>query len=339
MANDNLGETHQMINIKKYVLVAIMLLMSLGLVSCGSKAGKADPIIATVNGEAIYLSDYQYLANEYLAYFGGSEEASAYLASQKTLLLEELVNNEVLLQKAEQLKIVCSQEEEDEAFEMVELKYGKRETLKMLKASSLTENEYKEMLKNQIILGKLQEVMVAGDIELTDEMLQAYYKEHMEQYTVGAGAQIKEIVISLPEGANKNTIAKVEQAALELENKLASGTDFEVLYDQYHGQNCGLYETKDLGFVQYDAPNVDADLMLAIRRLEEGQVSTAIKTEDGYHFMKAEKIKGEEVKPFGEVRASVEEALIQQEEYAHYIACLKRWVEEAEIITYKERIS
>ena len=325
--------------IKKYVLVGIMMLMSLGVVSCGNKDAKGDIVIATVNGQAIYLSDYQYLSDEYLAYFGGSEEAEAYLASQKVLLVEELVNNEVLLQKAEQLKISCSQDEVDEAFEMVEMKYGEQATQKMLEASSLTENAYKEMLKEQIILGKLQEVMVAGEIEITDEMLEAYYKEHIEQYTVGAGVQMKEIVISLPEDTNKNTTAKVEQAVLKLESELANGVDFDTLYEQYRTQKRGLYETNDLGFVQYDASNVDADLMLAIRKLKEGQVSTAIKTEDGYHFVKIEKIIGEEVKPFDKVKDSVEQAVIQQEEYTHYAACLKRWVEEAEIITYMERIS
>lgn len=325
--------------IKKYVLVGIMMLMSLWLVSCGNKNEKADIVIAIVNGESIYLSDYQHLSDEYLAYFGGSEEAATYLASQKALLVEELVNNEVLFQKAEQLKISCPPDEVDEAFEMVEMKYGDQAVQKMLEASSLTEKAYKEMLKKQIILGKLQEVMIAGEIEITDEMLEAYYKEHIEQYTVGTGVQMKEIVISLPEDANKNTIVKVEQAALKLESELANGADFDTLYDQYRVAESELYIANDLGFVQYDAPNFDADLMAAIKKLGEGQVSTAIKTKNGYHFVKIERIKGEEVKPFDKVKESVEQAVIQQEEYALYTACLKRWVEEANIITYMERIS
>lgn len=325
--------------IKKLIIAGIIGALSLSLCACGNQE-VAENVIATVNGQAVEQADYNELFNEYLEYFGGGDEAKEYLESQKSILLEELITNEVLFQKADELGITCSEEEVEEAYAEIVSSYGEETVNQMLEYAGMTEETYKAMLKEQLILAKLQEVMIKGDTTVTEEEAKAYYEEHIADYTQGAGANMEHILVRLPDGADEAQVKKAEAAVAEIEKELASGESFEALAKKYSSDEADhdLYIVEDLGFVTYDEPNYDADFLKGAKALAEGEVSGPIKTSFGYHFIKVNGISEEKVLPFSEVKEEVMATLKDEKQYSLYEACLNKWIDESQIVRYEDHI-
>lgn len=322
--------------LKKVLALGLAAVMTMSLAACGSQSSK-DEVIATVNGKEIYKSDYDNLYNEYVTYFGDSAETRAYLSEQKGLLVQELVSNEVLFQKAEELGITCTDEALEEAYAAVEAEYGKEVVAQMLAYSQMTEADYKAMMRDQIVMGKLQEVMIGETPVVTNEEIQKHYEENREDYTIGKGANMKHILVQAKEEGQE---AAAKEAVATIQAELAAGTSFETLYEKYgkQGEENSLYVVEDLGFVTYEEPNFDPDFLKGVKQVEEGQISAPIKSSFGEHFVKVEGITEKRVLPLEEVKENVKAVLIEEKEYALYMACLEKWIEEAEVTTYEERI-
>ena len=198
----------------------------------------------------------------------------------------------------------------------------------------------KEMVKEQLILAKLQDVMIEGDTNVTDEDIKAYYDQHRDEYTVGAGADMKHVLVRVPEGADEATVTAAEETTEQIKEALDNGLTFEELYKKAsaEGVDTDKYVAEDLGYVQYDEPNFDPLFLAGVKDVKEGQVSDPIQSSFGYHFVKVTGIKGETVLALDDVKDSIRETLVSDAEYQLYSNCLQNWLDESEIVTYEDRI-
>lgn len=331
---------------KKFMAYTILTVMSLTVVGCtGDKqssisAKKEDGVIAKVNGKPVYQSDFDKLYEEYYNYFGQTEQAAQYLNEQKALLLEELVNTEVLLQKAEALGVTCTDEEAQEALDNVKNQYGEETFSQMLEEVHLTEEAYLAQIKQQIVLLKLQGEMIKDAEPVTDEEVAAYYEANKANYTVGAGGNMRHILVYVPDQTDTEAVATAEAAVKEIEAQLAAGTSFEDLSKKYSAEDADsdLYIVEDLGFVEYNSPYYDADFLAGAKALAEGEVSGPVKSSFGYHFIKVDNITEESVKPLEDVKSEITQTLEEEKQYARYQETLEKWVKEADAKTYEDQI-
>ncbi len=332
--------------LKKFAVYAVLVAMSLSVVGCSGGnndtaiSTQQGQIIATVNGENIYQSDFDALYKEYYNYFGATADAAKYLTEQKKLLVDELVNTEVLMQKAKELGITCTDEEAQKTYDEIKTQYGDELFNQMLEYSNITQEEYLEELKRQMILMDLQETMLKDSPKVTDEEIKAYYDEHQDEFKVGAGADMKHILVRVNDEKNEAEMAKVEAAVKEIESELASGKTFEELYKKYtaEGADKELYIAEDLGFVEFESPYLDPAFLEGAKKLSEGEVSGPVKSSFGYHFIKVENIAEEKVSSLEDVKESIASKLQEEKDFETYQETLNKWVTEAKVKTYEDRI-
>lgn len=333
--------------VKKFAAYMILAAMSLSVVGCSggnndtSISTEQGQVIATVNGENIYQSDFDALYKEYYNYFGANEEAAKYLDEQKELLVEELVNTEVLMQKADELGITCTDEEAQETYNEIKAQYGEELFNQMLAYSNITEEDYLNELKRQIVLMDLQEEMLKDSKPITDEEIKTYYDEHQDEFKVGAGADMKHILVRVTDENDKAEMAEVEAAVKEIQAELAAGKTFEELFEKYSAEDADtdLYIAEDLGFVEYESPYLDPAFLEGAKDLTEGEVSNPVKSSFGYHFIKVDNITEEKVLPLEEVKSTIASKLQEEEDFAIYQKVLNNWVSEAKVKTYEDRIT
>ena len=331
---------------KKFVVCAVLVAMSLNAVGCSSGnndstiSTQQGEVIATVNGENIYQSDFDALYKEYYNYFGATPDAAKYLDEQKSLLVDELINTEVLMQKAEELGITCTDEEVQKMYDEIKTQYGDELFNQMLTYSNITKEEYLQELKRQMILMDLQEEMLKESPKVTDEEVKAYYDEHQEEFKVGAGADIKHILVRVNDEKDKAEMAKVEAAVKEIESQLASGTSFDTLFDQYASEENtdSMYIAEDLGFVEFDSPYLDPAFLEGAKTLAEGEVSGPVKSSFGYHFIEVENISKEKIASFEDVKDEITSKLQEEKDFETYQGTLDKWVKAAKVKTYEDRI-
>ena len=115
--------------------------------------------------------------------------------------------------------------------------------------------------------------------------------------------------------------------------KLGQATDLAAEY--------GTDGTKDsggsLGYIPYDTTQYDADFMAGAKILGEGEVSEPVKTQFGWHLIKADGIQKEDVvQSLDEVKDSIKEIIANSKAEEELTNNLVEWKKEYDIKIFEE---
>ena len=350
--------------VKKLMMCGLVVMLSVGMVACSEKKADettkvegataegddkedeatAKTVIATVNGVEIFQEDldevFNSMTSEYKMYYGDSEELLGFLEQQKPGLLTGLINRELLKQKAVELNITCTDEEAEKIYNDLLETYGEDQVQQVIEANGFTVETYKAQIKEDETLGKVQAKMQEGEIKVTDEDIKKYYDENIDSFTTGAGANMEHLLVKVADTDTDEYKKKCEEAVKTIEKEMADGKTFDELKAKYtaDGIDTNMYVVEDLGFVQYDQPNFDTAFLAGAKEVKEGEISKAVKSSFGYHFIKVEGIKDKEVKPLEDVKAQITTTLENEKRNAYYTAKLEEWTKAAKIEKFEDRI-
>ncbi len=257
-------------------------------------------------------------------------EAMSVLEQQRKQALDSLVNDKVMLKKAEELKLVPTKEELDKEIDakITEIKkmYETEEKFnEALKTANFTNDTLRSYLKDQIIIQKTTDNMFK-DITVTDEDIEKYYNDNKAQYTTKPGANISHILV------------KTEEEAKKVKAEYDKGAKFEDLAAKY-GTDGTKSTGGSLGFISYDTTQYDADFMKAAKDLKEGEVSGPVKTQFGYHLIKVDGIvKEEKTKELKDVKEEIKQTVETNKKNDIYTKTLDQWKKDLKVTTYEDKL-
>ena len=223
----------------KIFTIAFLAITAFALNACTTNSasnsgdsGKPDPneTAATVNGKAIKLEDVERGIKQQ----GQGQEAKfspLELAAARLQVLDSLVQQEVLFQKAEKEGTVPSDED-------VTAEFNKQKT-----ASGLSQEQFEAKLKeigetDASARGKLKQTLaiqkmidkITGKIEPPkDNDIEAFYKSNPESFKNKRGAQLAAIVIDPADNGEGDTTKndiEAQQKAKEVGQRILQGADF-----------------------------------------------------------------------------------------------------------------
>ncbi|CAF0689805.1 peptidylprolyl isomerase [Candidatus Methylacidithermus pantelleriae] len=190
--------------------------------------------------------------------------------------------------------------------------------IRTLQANGMTIDQYKEDLKNQIIIQAMRAKNVPSQVVISPYQVERYYQEHIQQFTEDPQVKLWLIFIKKsvpPEDPLDSPSGPAPpdpalQRAQEILFRLKTGEDFAELARQYSEgpkQDAG----GDMGWVTRDTLRKEvADVVFS---LHPGQLSEVIPTDDGYYIAMVEDVKPAKVQPLSEVRKDIEKTLVQEE--------------------------
>ena len=264
-----------------------------------------DGIAAVVNEQIITRSEVEKRLQPYLFYAGGkfhANEKQKEIAKIKKGILEDLIKEKLLLIEAQNIGITIKEKEIDFEENKLKEKLGTQEHFeKLLAEQNVTEEEFRESLKKQLLLKKLIDTELRGKIEIPseDEAVQ-FYKNNMKNFVEPGKFAISEITVKANDKKDrleiKKTIDRIHKLLLE-------GEDFAAMAKKY---SCSPSANSGgrLGFVSKG--ELLPEFADAISALKVGQISGVIKTESGFHIIKLESIKNPHQLEFNEVRHEIE---------------------------------
>ena len=334
--------------IKNIVVAAAITTMAFSITGCKmiEKTPEAiqKTVLAKVGDEKITMADVNseiqanidYLIETYGEDYENSidDTLKEQLKTLRTQVLEQLVDDKVLITKGTELEYIPSEEElttaiEEERANFVEA-YGGEDALKeALEYYGMTEEKFNSFLENMVKTDKVKEAMIK-DVTVTDEEVEQYYNDNIDEYTTKAGANAKHILF------------ETEEEAQAAKNKIDSGeTTFEDLYSQYEANKSSQTKplSEDLGYVENDQDGFDTDFLAGFKTLKEGEVSAPIKSSFGYHIVKVEGVQTEEkVTPLDEVKDTIKSTLLSEKQQETYDSTLEQWKEELNVKLYEDRL-
>jgi peptidyl-prolyl cis-trans isomerase SurA len=267
--------------------LCLVLAGTLGLSSCGSKESSGD-VVAKVNGKKILRADVEkYFRNQTS---GSSQQPSgAQATSLRLSILRELIDNEIMMQRAQKLGLLATDEEVDAKLAEIKTPYTQEEFDKRLKERNITLEDFKQDLRRSLTVQKVLNREITSKITISDADITEYYNEHKTEFNlIEPQYHLAQIVVTTrpsPQVSNlKNDKAQNEAEARKkvqmLLNRLESGEDFATVAMNYSEDPSTAGNGGDMGFIPESAIRSDPVARETLARLRPGQVSPAIPVGD-----------------------------------------------------------
>ena len=263
------------------LLAASLLAVSVG---CGAKLA-GDDVAATVDGRKIYRADVEkYYENQ----TAGSQQqpAGEQATSLRLSILRELVDNEILMRRAEKLGLLATDDEVERKLNEIKSPYTKEEFDARMKEKKLTLDDFKRDLRRSLTVEKVLNKEVTSKINVSDQDITNYYNAHKAEFNLVEPqyhlAQIFVTTAPNPQVHNlKNDKAQNEADARKkiqmIVNRLDSGDDFGTLAMNYSEDTETSGNGGDLGFTpESSLKNTDPVTRDAVIKLKPGQYSAVI---------------------------------------------------------------
>src|SRR6185295_16076945 len=253
-------------------------------------------VAATVNGRAI---TYAQLDKQFEAQFsgaGGEPSSGDQAQIQKLEVLRTLVDNEIMLQRAEKLGLMAGDADVDAKFNELKAPYTQEEFQKQLDARKMTVDELKAQLRRDLSVQKLFNKEITSQITITDKDISDFYTSNKGSFNL-AEPQIHmaQILVTPNPDPNvrnlKNDKARDEEQARKkiqsIATRLRGGEDFAMLAQNYSEDPNSSQNGGDLGFVPESAlERSNAELRKAILSLRAGETTGVLRTNEGYRILK-----------------------------------------------------
>src|SRR6201997_616565 len=165
------------------VAVLLPLAGALLLVPAGCKhdVEHGPDVWAVVNGQEIKRADvdkyYRTRVNP-----EGQEPSQEEALSLKLNVLDELINNEILLERAKKLGLEASDGEVEDKFTERKSPYTEDEFQRQLKEQGISVDDWKQDMRRQLSIQKLLNKEVLGKIAITDQEVADFYNANKAQF-------------------------------------------------------------------------------------------------------------------------------------------------------------
>ena len=262
---------------------------------CNRQAQHAPDVWAVVNGKEIKREEidkyYRTRVNP-----EGQEPSQEEALSLKLNVLDELINNEILLERAKKLNLEASDGEVEDKFTELKSPYTEDEFQRRLKEQGATVDDLKSDLRRQLSIQKLLNREVVAKISISDQDVSDFYNANRPQFNVAEPqyhiAQIlvtprKEQQIRNRKNDDATNEAEAQRKVKMLMDRLDSGADFAQLAMDYSEDMNTAGTGGDLGYVPESALNQsDPALKRIVLGMKPGQVSQPIQLKEGYRILK-----------------------------------------------------
>jgi peptidyl-prolyl cis-trans isomerase SurA len=273
-------------------LAAVMLLAAAG---CKREVQHSPDVWAVVNGKEIKRADvdkyYRTRVNP-----EGQEPSQEEALSLKLNVLDELINNEILLERAKKLNLEASDGEVEDKFTELKSPFTEDEFQRQLKERNVSVSDLKSDLRRQLSITKLLNREVVAKISITDQDVAEFYNSNKAQFNVAEPQyRIAQIVVTPrkePQIRNRKNDDATNEAEAQrkvkmLMDRLNSGADFAQLAMDYSEDMNSAATGGDLGYVPESALNQsDPMLKKMVMGMKPGQVSPPLGLKDGYRILK-----------------------------------------------------
>ena len=262
---------------------------------CNKQTQHAPDVWAVVNGKEIKRDEvekyYRTRVNP-----EGQEPSQEESLSLKLNVLEELINNEILLERAKKLNLEASDGEVEDKFTELKSPYTEDEFQRQLKGGGVSVDDLKRDLRRQLSITKLMNREVVAKIAITDQDVADFYNTNKAQFNVAEPQyRIAQIVVTPrkePQLRNRKNDDATNEAEAQrkvkmLMDRLNSGADFAQLAMDYSEDMNSAATGGDLGYLPESALNQsDPALKKMVVGLKPGQVSPPIQVKEGYRILK-----------------------------------------------------
>ena len=272
--------------------LATAIVLSLGvIVSSASLANnperiEIDKIVAVVNDKIITKTE---LEKEYQAFTKKMSQEKANLPPQSIVeqkILDRLIYKYIQLQIAERANLTVSDNEVDNAVKrMADANNLTFDQFKfVLSKEGIEYNDYKEDLKKQLIINKLQQQAIKNKVTVTNEEIQKLLSSENEKINANAQYHIEHLVVSVSDKPTPKEWQAAKQKVLNFTKAIKKGDK--------NKNNTLAFE--DFGWKK--ASELPTLFVKQLEKMKTNEVSSPLRASNGFHVIKLLESKNDQQK-------------------------------------------
>jgi peptidyl-prolyl cis-trans isomerase SurA len=181
---------------QRFMWLAAVALGALFIAACSSGTeSPSNTVAATVNGKKIMLAEVERLINQQAQ--GKQSQFSAHdLAQARLQILDKLIQREVLYQRAEQEKLLPTEDQITTAINQQKQQAAMtdEEFARQLKEQNMTMEALREDAKKDLAINSLQD-KYAGKVTISDREVEDYYNANKTKFVNERGVSLAVIIV------------------------------------------------------------------------------------------------------------------------------------------------
>ncbi|SDW28909.1 peptidylprolyl isomerase [Paenibacillus sp. CF384] len=261
-----------------YISIGLAVILIFTIVKMPFGGGSSDTV-GSVNGVAI-TKDQLY---DEMAKVGGEQT------------LDNMIQDELIKQEADKAGIVVGDAEVTKEIDSIKKRFpSEAEFEGALQQAGMTLDDLKKQTPMQLRIRKILEPQA----KVTDEDVKKYFEENKAQFDEPEQVKASHILVATQEEADA------------IEKQLKEGADFATLAKEKSTDPGSKEQGGDLGFFGKGA--MDPAFEEAAFKLKKDEISAPIKTQYGFHIIKATDHKAAKAATLDEKKADIKEQLIAQ---------------------------
>ncbi|HYP05173.1 MAG TPA: peptidylprolyl isomerase [Bryobacteraceae bacterium] len=266
---------------------------ALAITGC-NKAVPAD-VAATVNSRPITNADVE---KHFQLSFpdAKSRPADDQMTINKLEIVRTLIDNEIMLQRAEKLSLMATDADVQAKFNELKSGYTTDEFKKLLDARNMTDVDLRAQIRRDMSVQKLINKEITSQIAISDNDISEFYKANKEAFNLAEPRiHLAQVVVTASPDPNvrnlKNDDAKTPEQAqtkiMAINARLRQGDDFALVAQNFSEDPQSAANGGDLGFIPQSAlQQAGADVMNRIMQVAPGQITEPIGSQGSYRIFK-----------------------------------------------------
>ncbi len=273
----------------------LVLLLSALLIPAGCKKAPPANVAAMVNNRPITFEEVERIYHSQLS-TPGERASDDLMQIQKLEVLRSLIENEIMLQRAEKLGLMATESEVDAKFNELKAPYTQEEFQKQLDTRKMSASELKAQLKRDLSVQKLINREITSKISITDKEIADFYNANKASFNRAEPAvHLAQILVTSAPDPNvrnlKNDKAQNDEQARRkiqtIEARLKQGEDFAMVAENYSEDTQSAANGGDLGFLPMSAfDGSSPEVRKLIASLQPGQISPVVPSQQAYRVLK-----------------------------------------------------
>jgi peptidyl-prolyl cis-trans isomerase SurA len=245
-----------------------------------------DRIVAIVDDDVVMQSEFDRFRTrvvQQMSQHGGQLPPEGILNRQ---ILERLVMSRIQLQYAKRAGVTVDDDTLNKAVASIasQNKLTMDQFRQEIEKDGYDFAQFREDIRNEITIGRLKQKEVDNHITVSDREIDSYLQNPNNKGSVGdTEYHLSHILISTPEGASADQIAKAQKKAAGVLEQLRGGADFGKAAASNSDSREAL-EGGDLGWRK--AGEMPALLGDALRNMKPGDISDVMRGPSGFHIIK-----------------------------------------------------
>jgi len=240
------------------------------------------------------------------------DKRAARAAALRREVLERLIDDELILQQATELKLSITSEQVDASIEEIKKQNNldDDQLREALRGQGMTMAAYRADLRRQLLRFRVLNIAVGSRVNISDDEVKAYYERHMKSGT-NVEVRASHVFVAIPDGADATVVKDKQAQAQKILDRAQAGEDFAKLARETSDDAATRADGGDLGYFGKDMlPKAIEELVFSMK---VGEVRGPIRVDRGFHILKLVDRKAKDPKPFDEVKEDIRMQLRQKD--------------------------